>query len=202
MLPWGPSFLTAHELPLVAFVLVGLLWIVAEYLARRSTWLQGAPKRPSSSMDHGTYPFIALGLAVSMVFSTVAFAFGLGGYLPLWTLPIGVVLAVLGLSIRGWALRTLGRFFTMPITIAEDHQIVRRGPYRWIRHPSYTGGFLTALAMPLLLGSWPGLLVTLAACSAVYVYRIGREEAALVGRFGDAYREYAATTSRLIPGVY
>jgi protein-S-isoprenylcysteine O-methyltransferase len=196
------AFGFAHSWALAAGAVVGIAWILAEYLGRRSTWLQGAPKQPSSAIDRGTYPAIALSLAASMSFTAFVFLLGVGGYLPVWSIVPGLVLAFAGLAIRGWALRTLGRFFTMPITIAPDHQIVRGGPYRWIRHPAYTGGFLTALAMPLVLGSWVGVLFTLFACSLAYVHRIRIEEAALEGRFGEAYREYAKGTSRLLPGLY
>lgn len=196
------AFGAAHVWPLAAGAVVGASWIVAEYLGRRATWRLGAPKQPSNSIDRGTYPAIALSLAASMAFTALAFLLGLGGYLPIWSILPGLLLAALGLGVRGWALRTLGRFFTMPITIAPDHQIVRGGPYRWIRHPAYTGGFLTALAMPLVLGSWVGVVFTLGACLLAYVYRIRIEEAALVGRFGEAYREYAKGTFRLLPGLY
>lgn len=192
----------AHALAAGLAVVLGVAWIVMERIGRNSTWKQGAPRRPSSAMDRGTYPFIALGLAVGMVTTTAAFLTGVGGYLPPWTLGLGVVLMVVGLGTRLWALTTLGRFFTMPITLAADHRIVRDGPYRWLRHPSYTGGFLTGVGMPLVLGTPVGLVVTLLALGAVYVYRIRIEEAALVSRFGDAYREYRRVTWRLIPGVY
>lgn len=200
---WNPiSAVTGHPLAAALAVVLGLAWIVMEYVGRSSTWRQGAPRRPSSAMDRRTYPFIAIGLAVGMVTSAFAFLTGVGGYLPSWTLGLGVPIMIIGLATRLWALTTLGRFFTMPITLAADHRIVRDGPYRWLRHPSYTGGLLTGVGMPLVLGTTLGLIVTVIALGAVYVYRIRIEEAALVQRFGDAYQEYRRTTWRLIPGLY
>jgi protein-S-isoprenylcysteine O-methyltransferase len=163
---------TTHPLAAALAVALGAAWIVMEYVGRSSTWRQGAPRRPSAAMDRGTYPFIALGLAVGMTTSAVAFLSGLGGYLPDWTISLGAPLMVVGLTTRLWALTTLGRFFTMPITLAADHRIVRDGPYRWLRHPSYTGGLLTGIGMPLVLGTALGLVVTVIALGAVYVYRI------------------------------
>lgn len=196
------SVVTTHPWASGLAVALGVAWIVMEYIGRSSTWRQGAPRRPSSAMDRGTYPFIAIGLAVGMVTSTAAFLSGVGGYLPGWSLLVGVPLMAIGLGTRLWALTTLGRFFTMPITLADDHRIVRDGPYRWLRHPSYTGGLLTGVGMPLVLGTTLGLAVTIVALAAVYVYRIRIEEAALVRRFGDAYQEYRRATWRLIPGLY
>ncbi|MCI4335686.1 MAG: isoprenylcysteine carboxylmethyltransferase family protein [Thermoplasmata archaeon] len=194
--------LGAHPLPVVLAIALGLAWIVAEYVGRSSTWRQGAPRRPPSTIDRGTYPFIAVALAIGMVSTMFSFFLGIGGYFPLWTTAVGVALMVIGLATRLWALTTLGRFFTMPITLSADHRIVRDGPYRWLRHPSYSGGFLTAVGMPLVLGTPMGLVITVLACATAYVYRIRIEEAALVARFGESYREYSGKTWRLIPGIY
>jgi len=192
----------AHELPEAAATAIAVAWCVGEYTARASTWRQGAPKRPSGSLDRATYPIIGAGILVGLLSDLFAFLSGVGGYLPAWTAIAGAAIAAIGLGVRGWALRTLGRFFTMPITIAPDHRIVRGGPYRWIRHPSYTGGFLTALGLALALGTIAGLVVTFVALTAVYVYRIQREEAALVARFGEEYRRYASETYRMLPILY
>ncbi len=202
MLTGLEAWILARSLPIAGTACAVGAWCVAEYLARRSTWNQGAPRRPSSAMDRGTYPVIAIGLAVSLLFDLFALAAGWTAHPSVLLVALGLGISAAGLALRGWALRTLGRFFTMPITIAPDHQIVRTGPYRWLRHPAYTGGFLTVLGLPVILGSWPALVVTLCACTSVYVYRIRIEEAALLRRFGDAYREYSASTNRLFPGLY
>jgi len=196
------TLLAEHQVAVALAAASALAWVTGEYLARRSTWRQGAPRRPSSAIDRGTYPIIGAGLVVGMAATLAAFLTGVGGYLPLAASLVGVGLVAAGLAVRGWALRTLGRFFTMPITLPADQEIVRRGPYRWIRHPAYTGGLLTAVGVALAVGATLGVVVTLAACLAVYVYRIGIEEAALVGRFGDGYREYSRATWRLLPGLY
>jgi protein-S-isoprenylcysteine O-methyltransferase Ste14 len=192
----------AHPAAVVVAFVLAIAWCVSEYLARRSTWRQGAPKRPSTAMDRGTYPFIAIGIVVGLVADLLGFLSGIGSYLPEYAVAIGAVIAVVGLGIRGWALRTLGKFFTMPITIAADHRLVQNGPYRWIRHPAYTGGFLTMVGLAVALGSWLGVVVTLLAGVSVYVYRIRIEEAALRTRFGTEYDEYARRTYRLLPGLY
>ena len=191
-----------HTAPIVVGILFAAAWVACEYYARRATWRQGAARKPPSTMDRGTYPAIALSLAIGIGFATVAFLAGFGGYLPEWTLVVGALVMSVGLAVRVWALTTLGKFFTMPITLRADHELVRGGPYRWIRHPAYTGGFLTAVGLPIILGTWTGFAVTLAACLTAYVYRIRIEEAVLVSRFGDLYREYSTTTWRMLPGLY
>jgi protein-S-isoprenylcysteine O-methyltransferase len=201
---YGPlgALAAGHSVPILTAIAFALAWCVCEYYARRETWRQGAVRRPPGTMDRGTYPAIALSLAVGIGFSAAAFLIGIGGYLPEWTVAIGSPIMAAGLAVRVWALTTLGKFFTMPITLRADHQLVRNGPYRWIRHPAYTGGFLTAVGLPIILGTPAGTLVTIVACLAAYVYRIRIEEAVLLSRFGDSYREYSTTTWRLLPGLY
>ena len=192
----------AHTAPIVVGIAFALAWCGCEYYARRETWRRGAVRKPPGTMDRGTYPAIAVSLAVGIGFSTVAFLTGLGGYLPEWTVAVGVAIMAAGLAIRVWALTTLGKFFTMPITLRSDHELVRNGPYRWIRHPAYTGGFLTAVGLPIILGTPAGTIVTVLACLTAYAYRIQIEEAVLLSRFGETYQAYRASTWRLLPGLY
>lgn len=181
---------------------LAVAWCVTEYLGRTSTWKQGAPKQPMKGLDKGTYPAIALALSTSLLASAAAFLLSLGPALPEAVAVVGLAVGLAGLGLRLWAMRTLGRFFTMPITLAEDHRIVQDGPYRWIRHPSYTGNFLAALGMSLIFGTLAGILVTLVLCFGIYAYRIRVEEATLVSRFGPSYQTYRKATSRLLPKIY
>ncbi len=192
----------AHTVPIVLAIGFSLAWCACEYYARRATWRQGAVRKPPSTIDRGTYPAIAVSLAIGIGSAAGAFLLGIGGYLPEWSVAIGVIIMTTGLGVRVWALRTLGKFFTMPITLRPDHELVRAGPYRWIRHPAYTGGLLTAIGLPIILGTWAGFVVTLLACVAAYVYRIRIEETVLLSRFGESYRRYASETWRMLPGLY
>jgi protein-S-isoprenylcysteine O-methyltransferase Ste14 len=193
---------TTYPLNAALAVVFGAAWVGAEAYARHSTFRQGAERHPSSKLDRRSYPIIGIALAVGLAVTVVTFLFGIGGYFPSWVAAIGVVLLVVGIPVRVWALTTLGRFFTMPITIRADHEIVEAGPYRWLRHPAYTGGFLMAVGVPLILLSPIGLIVTFGALLGAYVYRIHAEEGALISRFGPAYQEYRARTWRLFPWVY
>ncbi len=107
-----------------------------------------------------------------------------------------------GIAVRLWAIVSLGRFFRGTVHVQEDHQVVRSGPYRWVRHPSYTGVILAVSAFTVMLGSTTSWLVW-AGCTAVaFGYRIRVEERFLTQALGSAYTQYAAGTRRLIPGVW
>lgn len=112
----------------------------------------------------------------------------------------GIVLA--GTSLRIWAIQTLGQFFTATVQIQEEHQLIQHGPFRYIRHPSYTGALLTAVGGAIMLESWVGLLLATACMLYAYYVRITAEETALLNKFGQRYREYQQVSKRLIPGIW
>jgi protein-S-isoprenylcysteine O-methyltransferase len=115
---------------------------------------------------------------------------------------LGGIVAGMGILIRWHAKRTLGRFFTARVAILPDHQLVRQGLYRYVRHPGYLGILLFFLGWPLLVGHLPALLFFWLPTLAAYLYRIAVEEAALREAFGALYDEYARRTARLLPFLW
>jgi protein-S-isoprenylcysteine O-methyltransferase len=114
----------------------------------------------------------------------------------------GVVLFAAGLIFRWWAIVTLGRFLTVDVTIEKDHELVERGPFRLVRHPSYTGVLLAFVGWALTLRNWGAILVVLVPIFVAFVRRMNVEEEALRGALGEKYAEYMRRTKRLVPGVY
>src|SRR5262249_33215399 len=108
----------------------------------------------------------------------------------------------MGLAIRLAAVATLRKQFTTAVAIVTDHELVRAGLYRIIRHPAYTGLLAIELGVGLASGNWLCVVVSIALPLAGTLYRIHVEEQALVRHFGAAYQAYAARTKRLIPGIY
>ncbi len=115
---------------------------------------------------------------------------------------VGVLLAWPGLVLRWWSFRTLGQYFTLVLKTSPEQSVVDRGPYRFLRHPSYTGLLMTVLGCALMVGNWVGFLACSALVVAAVVYRIRIEERALVGALGETYLEFATTRARLIPFVW
>ena len=115
---------------------------------------------------------------------------------------VAEVLLVSGVALRVWAILTLDRFFTFVVGIADDHEVVRVGPYRFIRHPGYAGALLGMLGIGVGLGNWLSVLALLVIPIAALAVRIRVEEATLVSALGEQYRAYARQTSGLIPGVW
>jgi protein-S-isoprenylcysteine O-methyltransferase Ste14 len=119
-----------------------------------------------------------------------------------WLVWLGFGLVLAGWGMRFWAQRELGRFFTGEVAVQRDHRVVQTGPYRWVRHPAYTGGLLASLGFGLMLSTWLGALISGGLLVWAYLVRVPREEALLVEQLGDTYRAYAARTKRFIPFLF
>lgn len=114
----------------------------------------------------------------------------------------GLGLMAGGLVFRWWAIHVLGRYFTVNVAIADDHRIVRAGPYRWLRHPSYTGALATFLGFGLCQGDMLSLLVVGMPVTCVFLWRIRVEEQVLATAFPVDYPAYVRQTRRLLPGIW
>ncbi len=114
----------------------------------------------------------------------------------------GLFLFGLGIMLRWWAISHLGRFFTIDVAIATDHQLIDTGPFRFVRHPSYSGALLAFIGFGLILGNWASLIALILPVFLVFLYRIRVEERVLTDAFGDEYRAYSARTSKLVPGLF
>ena len=150
--------------------------------------------------DRGSRVAIWLGMFVA-IFLTDYFAVRRITPLPEPFFYVGVVLMLTGIVFRQWAIRVLGRFFSTKVRIVSGHRIVMKGPYRFLRHPSYTGLLLILLGLGLASRTWLGTIIIVALFGLVMGYRIYVEENALKAEFGDEYVEYAKKTKRLLPCV-
>jgi protein-S-isoprenylcysteine O-methyltransferase Ste14 len=115
---------------------------------------------------------------------------------------LGIAVVVTGSALRLWAITTLGRWFTYDVRVTEGQPVVQAGPYRWVRHPSYTGILLVLLGIGLTLGNWLSLALIVVLPTAGLVRRIRVEEAALLGTIGEPYARYAAGRFRLVPRLW
>jgi protein-S-isoprenylcysteine O-methyltransferase Ste14 len=120
----------------------------------------------------------------------------------LWVFAVGTAIGWLGLLLRWWSFVTLGQYFTVVLKTSEDQPVVDRGPYRVLRHPSYTGLLLAFAGCVLMLGNWVGAAASLALVLAALLYRIRIEERALDAALGQRYRDYATGRARLVPFVW
>ncbi len=114
----------------------------------------------------------------------------------------GIALLASGTAFRLWAIRALRNNFSATVQIKQGQQLVTKGPYRWLRHPSYTGAWVAMMGAALLMHSYLGLVIMGPGMLLVYMKRIAVEEQALNDAFGAQYMNMQLNTQRLMPGVW
>jgi protein-S-isoprenylcysteine O-methyltransferase Ste14 len=119
-----------------------------------------------------------------------------------WPVAVGAAVLALGLAFRAWAVHELGRFFKFTVVVQADHRVVDTGPYRLIRHPSYTGLLMAELGLGIMLGTWLSIPAAVLPPLIGFGARIRREERVLARELGEPYREYMTRTHRLVPGIW
>ena len=113
----------------------------------------------------------------------------------------GLALLILGSLLRRWCFRTLGQYFTGDVKASVNQPVIRTGPYRYVRHPSYTAGIMMFTGIGLALGSWFSFLLITFASIATYWYRVTIEERALLGTIGEQYASFMKERKRFIPYI-
>ena len=114
----------------------------------------------------------------------------------------GLVLIWAGLVVRVWAVIALGRSFSTFVQVSVGQTVVTTGPYRWVRHPSYTGLLLIATGFGLGAGNWLSMVICVVGPLLGLVPRIAVEESELTRVLGEQYRSYQEKTYRLLPRVW
>jgi protein-S-isoprenylcysteine O-methyltransferase Ste14 len=176
-------------------------WILLEIIA----WRKKRSTDTSKARDQGSLSLIVIlwwtGIAMDFLFSLL---------LPHAAIPwkrtsfffVGILLMLMGIALRWYSAAVLGKYFTFDVALQSGQVLVELGPYRYIRHPSYSGALLTLLGFGLALGNWAGLAAALSCLGVAYSYRIPIEEAALASALGEAYKEYMKRTWRLVPFLF
>jgi protein-S-isoprenylcysteine O-methyltransferase Ste14 len=119
-----------------------------------------------------------------------------------WMTSAALAILLAGLAIRWTAILTLGVSFSTNVAIHASQTVRKTGPYRWMRHPSYTGTLVSLAAIGVVERNWVSLAIVLVVPAAALLYRIHVEERALTEAFGEEYVEYSKVTKRLVPGIY
>ena len=186
------------------FLAACLVWLIPETIGTLWQWAN-VSRTTALVQDRGS-----LAVLLALQWTGLALNFMLAGLLPAAAIPwqrpavfaAGLTCVVLGVALRWYAVWTLGRYFTRDVAVSADQPVVQRGPYRLIRHPAYTGTFVTMLGVGLAVTNWASLAALLVCVFAGHIYRVMVEEAALVRALGRPYVEYMHRTRRFIPWVF
>jgi protein-S-isoprenylcysteine O-methyltransferase Ste14 len=180
-------------------------WVLINLASFGFEFLQWRQRRAeATTTDKGSYALLLTCAVAGLVWLILAPTIAPGARIqpPAAAGAVGIAMFLAGFGMRRWSEMTLGRYFTFSVMTSADQPVITSGPYRFVRHPGYSGVILIVVGAGLVNGNWAGLggwtlLVTLP-----LLYRIHVEEHALLIALGDRYRAYAAHHKRLVPRVW
>jgi protein-S-isoprenylcysteine O-methyltransferase len=184
-----------------------VLWVSYSAWFLMEMWVLSRDRRRFSgrTADRGSFFgfFIGIWTALAIAFTAVQSH-------PEWRITAlqpalswaGIVMIWAGMAFRLWAVLTLGAFFRTSVVLQEGHQLVTAGPYRWLRHPAYTGAIFTTAGLGLALGNWVSLAAMVIFPGLAILWRVHVEERALTEQFGEAYRDFSKNRSAVIPVIW
>jgi protein-S-isoprenylcysteine O-methyltransferase Ste14 len=195
-----------HSLPFGGgFIFLATFWATYVICAGAELyWNVKLQPKDSSGADRGSYRALVVSVNIAFALDFVCAVLLPYGVIVTWKSQLfvaGVLFMWIGVALRWYAIRTLGHDFTVQVRARSSQQVVTRGLYRYIRHPSYAGSLLFAFGIGLALGNWIGLAIVLSVLSVALAYRIAVEEEALASTLGEPYVEYMRKTWRVIPGL-
>jgi protein-S-isoprenylcysteine O-methyltransferase Ste14 len=190
--------------PEIVFGILAALLAVGEVVIRIRSSINaaGSGTRPERGSLIAVVAALGIGLAAAALIASRLPGTAIPAGAPALFVTGAIVMAA-GLALRWWAVILLGRSFTVEVRVRNDQQVVDRGPYAVVRHPSYTGLALVCLGFGLMLGNWLALVVVVVIPIVGLVVRIRVEERMLAEGIGEAYRRYLARVRfRLVPFVW
>lgn len=179
-----------------------MIWFLSEILLHRI--LRGGAPDDQKKKDKGSLAYIWIIILVSIntaVYISYKTKFPILQRGSLMNY-IGLSVILAGMALRFYAIASLGRLFTVVVTIRKDHHIKKDGIYSILRHPSYAGSLLSFLGFGLSLNNWTGLAIAFVPVLAAFIYRMNIEEKVLTEQFGNEYAEYIQQTRRILPFIY
>ena len=198
MSSFSSYFITNNEA--IIFQIVLTLWLLSEIVG---TMIIPRIRRGGNVIKRrdrfsGLYILFTVFLAVIISFY---FAGASMAMLPGWVFSLGIFLIILGIIIRQWSMIILGKYFSAVIGTHEGQKVIEKGPYKYIRHPSYTGALIIFIGLGLSLQSGAAVLTLILLFIIAYGYRISVEEKTLITELGEPYIEYKNRTKKLIPYI-
>lgn len=199
------QFKTGFFLLLPFFIWNTSLFLQQQILFLWLMWICLGLFEPDDSKVTGFDPsqrVILLAAWLSAVISLCAWGFGACTPAGSWTQLAGLIIMVLGFALRVWALRMLDGNFSHTALTTPLQTLTSSGPYRFIRHPAYTGSILLFCGQAIFLGSVPAAALSILMMSLAYHRRVSQEETALQARFETQYTAYQKRTKKFIPFIY
>jgi protein-S-isoprenylcysteine O-methyltransferase Ste14 len=188
-----PLSLTPLEVIRACWMIFLAVWVVAAISTKRAVYRESRAQRLGY--------VLLLFVGCYLVFSGRRFGspLNLRLLLPNAIIPwLAAVLCLAGLAFSIWARLTLGRNWSGTVTLKEGHELILRGPYRFVRHPIYTGLFAMILATAIAFGHLVAFVGVFLAFVSFWI-KLGYEEKVMLSQFPDQYTAYQKRVKRIIP---
>ena len=192
------SYVQSQPVAVLVWVTVNLLSLGFEF----KQWLQR--RAEATNNDDGSLGLLLTCAVVGLGLLILAPKVAPGAEItPAWlAFAGGLTIYLAGFGMRRWSEMSLGRYFTFSVMTSADQPVVTTGPYRFVRHPGYTGVVLIVVGAGVVTGNWVGLAGWTLLVVLPLLYRIRVEENALLSALGETYRDYAIHHKRLIPLIW
>jgi protein-S-isoprenylcysteine O-methyltransferase Ste14 len=190
------------ELYIIILIIIPVIWFTYEAWLIYRDRKQG---KGNTQIDQGTRYLnifgLIFGISGAAILSEISAFFFPGARSPIYFW-FGVGIMLMGLALRIWAVQTLGNAFRTTIETHINQKVINSGPYKLIRHPSYTGLLLICLGYGIAIQNWLSLACAVIIPLFVLLYRIHVEEPVLLASMGEEYREYQKHTKKILPWIY
>jgi protein-S-isoprenylcysteine O-methyltransferase Ste14 len=180
---------------MLAWVIWMLIWLVLSFWSKKT-------QRHDSVFSRVVYMVPLMLAAILLVREHLPGSMLEGRIVPhlSWFYPVGLVLTCAGLAFSVWARMYLGSNWSSSVEVKRRHELVCSGPYRFVRHPIYTGMLAGFLGVALAMNEWRGVIAVLIVLAS-FLYKLRKEEQFMLETFGEVYLDYRRRTRALIPFV-
>ena len=175
------------------------IWFLSEIIYKQKLKSKNNDQKKDKSTLNILWLIIILSITTSV---TISYVFNFPVTQKTWILYLGEAFVLSGIIFRLFIIRSLGKYFTVDVSIKEGHKIKKDGFYKYIRHPSYAFSLLTFLGLGLFLNNWISLIFAFVPPFLAFHHRIKIEENALIEQFGDEYIQYRKTAKKLLPFIF
>jgi len=182
-----------------AFYVVWTLWFVFEVLLNRITKSKNIKKQKDKGSLNILWIAILFGISLGVLFM---YNYNLPFSKNLSVPYIGLVVIILGIIIRLFAILSLKKSFTVDVSVKTNQKIITKGIYKIVRHPAYLGNIISFIGLGLSFNNIASLFIILISVVYAFLYRIKVEEKVLIENFGDEYVSYMKKTKKLFPFVF
>jgi len=187
---------------IITLTIAALVWIASEAFLILKDKAEGKGK---VGIDQKTRNYNTISTIIALTLSPIIGSFSVFEFSSIkiralfWA---GIVVMFSGFFLRHWSISILGNYFRTTIELEKGQKVIQNGPYKYIRHPAYSGIILFFIGYGLTASNWLSIIIAVILPTISLLYRIRIEEVALENGLGIEYKNYQEKTKKIIPGIW